>query len=69
MIEPLLNNFSYNDDNDDDDYYVSIDDEVEINTATKLKNYKKLHQIFSKNKSIVKLNFMDKGKKVTKIVI
>jgi hypothetical protein len=63
ILEPLLNNY------DDDDYYVSLDDEVEINTTSKLKNYKKLHQIFSKNKSIVKFNFMDKGKKVTKIII
>ena len=65
MIEPLLNNFPYEDNN----YYISLDDDTELEYLNKTKKSKKLSKRINKKNSIMKFDFLDKGKKVTKIVL
>ena len=65
IIEPLLNNFPY----EDNDYYISLDDGMELNAIKKIKKTKKTCRKIFKKKLILKFDFLDKGKKVTKIVL
>lgn len=65
LIEPLLNNFVY----DDNNYYISLDNQTNIEYFNKTKKSNKLSKIINKKKLIMKFDFLDKGRKVTKIIL